>query len=99
MDELSGRDVLKHPLTVASAAVTTIAGLFQFGPVDALFAVTWTNAQALFTLSSIGTFVASEVDALPEKHIVVAAVVFAVLYAAQVGWTVLRDYMERLDND
>lgn len=90
-------DELGQPLALLSAVVASIAGLFQYG--DALTSILWVHAADLFTFFSIlATFIAPEVPAIPEQEIIAGALVFGALYAAQLGYRVLSDTMERFDS-
>jgi len=97
----STRDVIRHPATVFSAALTAVGTLFNVPFLDALLAVVWSNVPTLFTVSSIGAFtVAPNLGDLPGQFVEamqVVAILLGIAYAGKLLYGVWRDAEQRLD--
>lgn len=97
----STRDIIRHPATVFSAALTAASGLFNVPFLDALLGVLWANVATLFTASSIGAFtVAPNLGDLPGQVVEamqVVAILLGVMYGGKLLYGVYTDAVQRLD--
>lgn len=97
MTDLSLREAIAHPATLASALVAAIGGLLNIPVLDALLAVVWAKAGSLFTVLSIGGFtLAPRVDVIPEGALSSLAIAAGGLYGAKVLYGVYQNFEERL---
>ena len=96
MTDLTLREVVAHPATLASSAVAVIGGLLNIPFIDALLAVLWAQAGSLFTVLSIGGFtLAPRVAFLPEEPLTI----LALLGGGRYGGKLLYGVYQNLDRE
>jgi len=92
-------DIVTHPVTVVSAALTSVSHLFAVPFLDAMLAVVYANLSTLFTASSVGAF--TIVPRLPVPAWIgetaqVTAILLGLGYAGKLVYGVAKDAQERL---
>lgn len=97
----STKDIVRHPATVFSAALTALGTLFNVPFLDALLGVLWANIATLFTASSIGAFtVAPNLGDLPAQIVEamqVVAILLGVAYGGKLLYGVWQDVAQKID--
>lgn len=97
------RDIVRHPVTVLSVAVTSASQLFSVPFLDALVAVVWSNIPTLFTASSIGAFtVVPNIPAVPSgvlEALQIAAVLLGIAYGGKLVYGVAKDAQRRFNDN
>jgi len=97
MTKLTLREVLRHPVTIASTVVAAVGGLLNVPLLSALATVAWAQAGSLFTVFSIAGFtLAPRVEFLPEQPLTVLAFGGAALYVGKRLYGVYQNLDTRL---
>jgi hypothetical protein len=96
------KEVLQHPATIATAALTAAAQLFQIPFIDAFIGVIWGQLGTIFTAASILSFsVVPNVDlgqfAFAGSMLQSAAIVLAIAYASKLGLQAYDRFTDELD--
>lgn len=97
----SAKEFVRHPITLVSAFLTSLSGLFPVPLLDPLFGVVWANIGQLFTAFSIGAFTIVPNVQLPVAQageaLQITAIILGIAYAGKLGLGVLRDVSAKLD--
>lgn len=93
------REALAHPVAAATTAAGALAGLFNWGTVEALLTVFWLNAGNLLTIGTIMGFTLPRV--FPEfaglKQYALPVVAFAaILVVLRLAYATYKDTDNRL---
>lgn len=91
-DEVSWSEFIAHPLATIGAVLSFIGGglLAVFDPV---VATVWSNAGALFAVTSVSsTTIAEQLAWLPKEPLTVVALGAAVLFVANRAWVLVQGY-------
>lgn len=80
-DDLSLREAVTHPASLATVLTGFLGGLMHLPLVAGLWAALWGSLGSLFPAASIAAFtLASEVPWLPREPLVIIALVLGALY-------------------
>lgn len=91
--ELSLREVLTHPLAVATALVSALGGALGVPVFTAAWGALWATAGKAFAFVSLVAFtLAPRVDFVPEQPLVVLALVLGGIVIVKRGWRWLRSF-------
>jgi hypothetical protein len=97
MTDITLREVIAHPATLASTVVAFIGGILNIPILEALIAVLWAKAGSLFTVLSIGGFtLGPRVPMIPEGPLTTLAIIAGVLYGVKVLYGVVQNFEERV---
>ncbi len=96
MADLTLSDVVRHPVTMASALVSVLGGVLNAPVLAAVFDTVWLSAGKLFGVASLAAFtIAPEVAFLPESPLVAAALSLGAIVAVKK----LRDVYKRFQTE
>lgn len=94
---LSLSDVVRHPMTLATALVGSLGGLLHVDVFVAVWSALWMSLGTLFPAVSITAFtLGPEVDFLPVETLKIAAIVLGALYVLKLLSQAYANFEKRL---